>query len=127
MIRRPPRSTLSSSSAASDVYKRQVHGKMNSLNNVNIAQRKMLLEQKLRESGEESRLEDYLRQKLIECGWKDDLKKYCKDIIRRKGLEKITIDELVDELVLKGRATVPSKVREDLLARIKNYFEEEGY
>eukprot|EP00656_Telonema_subtile_P039591 TRINITY_DN4468_c0_g1_i1.p1 TRINITY_DN4468_c0_g1~~TRINITY_DN4468_c0_g1_i1.p1 ORF type:complete len:104 (-),score=22.16 TRINITY_DN4468_c0_g1_i1:15-326(-) len=26
MIRRPPRSTLSSSSAASDVYKRQVHG-----------------------------------------------------------------------------------------------------
>ena len=24
------------------------------------------------------------------------------DIIRRKGLEKITIDELVDELVLKG-------------------------
>src|SRR5664280_3439363 len=28
MIRRPPRSTLSSSSAASDVYKRQVHGRL---------------------------------------------------------------------------------------------------
>src|SRR5664280_659087 len=31
MIRRPPRSTLSSSSAASDVYKRQVYIKFNSL------------------------------------------------------------------------------------------------
>eukprot|EP00826_Nyctotherus_ovalis_P038908 TRINITY_DN3688_c0_g1_i2.p1 TRINITY_DN3688_c0_g1~~TRINITY_DN3688_c0_g1_i2.p1 ORF type:complete len:126 (+),score=31.96 TRINITY_DN3688_c0_g1_i2:23-379(+) len=28
MIRRPPRSTLDRSSAASDVYKRQVHGKL---------------------------------------------------------------------------------------------------
>ena len=34
MIRLPPRSTLSSSSAASDVYKRQTLGK----NNVSIAQ-----------------------------------------------------------------------------------------
>lgn len=63
-----------------------------SITNVNISQRKILLEQKLRESGEETRyfisfffifhlafrMEDYLRQKLIECGWKDDLKKYCK-------------------------------------------------
>ena len=62
-------------------------------------------------------MEDYLRQKLIECGWKDDLKKYCKglifykeqhwllwlELIRKKGLEKVTIDELVDELILKGR------------------------
>lgn len=69
---------------------------------MNVAQRKVLLEQRLRESGEESRLEDYLRQKLIESGWKDELKKHCKDIIRRKGLEKVTVDELVDELVIKG-------------------------
>jgi len=31
----------------------------------------------LEESGEKARLEEYLRQKLIECGWKDELKKYC--------------------------------------------------
>lgn len=70
---------------------------------MNVAQRKVLLEQRLKESGEEARLEDYLRQKLIESGWKDELKKHCKDIIRRKGLEKVTVDELVDELVVKGR------------------------
>ncbi len=27
----------------------------------------------------------------------------------------------------KGRQTVPNKIKEDLLARIKNYFEAEGY
>lgn len=94
--------------------------------NVNVAQRKALLEQRLRESGEEQRLEDYLRQKLIESGWKDDLKRHCKDLIRKKGLEKVTIDELVDELIVRGRATVPNKIKEDLIARIKNYFDQEG-
>eukprot|EP01016_Furgasonia_blochmanni_P038828 TRINITY_DN4741_c0_g3_i2.p2 TRINITY_DN4741_c0_g3~~TRINITY_DN4741_c0_g3_i2.p2 ORF type:complete len:126 (-),score=32.83 TRINITY_DN4741_c0_g3_i2:221-598(-) len=92
----------------------------------NVAARKVFLEQKLRESGEEARLEEYLRQKLIESGWKDDLKKQCKDIIRKKGLEKVTVDDLVDELIIKGRATVPVKIKEDLLARIKGYFEEEA-
>jgi enhancer of yellow 2 transcription factor len=39
--------------------------------------KKSLIEKKLEESGEKARLEEYLRQKLIECGWKDELKKYC--------------------------------------------------
>jgi len=92
-----------------------------------VAQKKVVLEQKLRESGEEARLEEYLRQKLIEVGWKDELKRHCKDLIRKKGLEKVTVEELVDELTIKGRATVPNQIKEDLLSRIKNYFEDEGY
>ncbi|EWS75097.1 enhancer of yellow 2 transcription factor-like protein (macronuclear) [Tetrahymena thermophila SB210] len=100
---------------------------MNQRADTYVASRKIALEKKLIEGGEEQRLEDYLRQKLIESGWKDDLKKYCKELIRKKGLEKVTIDELVNELVERGRNTVPNKIKEDLLARIKNYFEDEGY
>ena len=85
--------------------------------------KKSLIEKKLEESGEKARLEEYLRQKLIECGWKDELKKYCLDLIRSKGLEKINLDDLVEELLPKGRALVPTKVKEDLLARIKNYLD----
>lgn len=84
-----------------------------------INQRKLVLERKLKESGEEARLEDYLRQKLIENGWKDEMKKHCKELIRRKGMEKVSIDELVDEMVVRGRATVPNKIKEDLVMRIK--------
>jgi hypothetical protein len=96
-------------------------------NNVDIAQRKLFLETKLRESGEEQRLEEYLRHKLIDSGWKDELKNHCKEMIRKKGLEKVTVEELVEELTIKGRNTVPMKVKEDLLARIKTYFEDEGF
>lgn len=96
-------------------------------NNVDIAQRKLFLETKLRESGEEQRLEEYLRHKLIECGWKDEQKSHCKDMIRKKGLEKVSVEELVEDLTVKGRNTVPMKVKEDLLARIKTYFEDEGF
>ena len=48
---------------------------------------------------------------------------YRLDLIRNKGLEKINLDDLVEDLLPKGRALVPTKVKEDLLARIKHYLE----
>jgi len=74
-----------------------------------------MIEKKLEESGEKARLEEYLWQKLIECGWKDELKKHCMELIWNKGLEKINLDDLVEELLPKGRALVPTSVKEDLL------------
>ena len=85
--------------------------------------KKSMIEKKLEESGEKARLEEYLRQKLIECGWKDELKKHCMDLIRNKGLEKINLDDLVEELLPKGRALVPTNVKEELLGRVKGYLE----
>ncbi len=37
------------------------------------------------------------------------------ETIRAKGLEKINLEDLVEELLPKGRALVPLKVKEDLL------------
>lgn len=82
-----------------------------------------MIEKKLEESGEKARLEEYLWQKLIECGWKDELKKHCMELIRNKGLEKINLDDLVEELLPKGRALVPTSVKEELLGWIKGYLE----
>lgn len=45
------------------------------------------------------------------------------EIIRGKGLEKINLEELVEELLPQGRALVPEKVKDDLLARIKGFLE----
>ena len=45
------------------------------------------------------------------------------ELIRNKGLEKINLDDLVEELLPKGRALVPTSVKEDLLGRIKSYLE----
>lgn len=60
---------------------------------------------------------------MVECGWKDELKKHCLQIIRNKGLEQINLEELVEELLPKGRALVPTNVKEDLLTQIKAFLE----
>ena len=88
-----------------------------------IVVKKSIIEKKLEETGEKQRLEAYLRQKLVECGWKDELKKYCLQIIRNKGLEQVNLEELVEELLPKGRALVPTSVKEDLLTQIKAFLE----
>jgi enhancer of yellow 2 transcription factor len=44
-----------------------------------------------------------LHDRLVSSGWRDELKEHCKDIIRRKGLEKVTVEELVAEITPKGR------------------------
>ncbi|KAF5929778.1 hypothetical protein HPG69_002502 [Diceros bicornis minor] len=51
-----------------------------------------------------------LRAKLIECGWKDQLKAHCKEVIKEKGLEHVTVDDLVAEITPKGRALVPDSL-----------------
>lgn len=44
-----------------------------------------------------------LHDRLVSSGWRDELKEHCKAIIRRKGLEKVTVEELVAEITPKGR------------------------
>ena len=51
----------------------------------------------------QDKLKEILREQLIQSGWKDELKEYCKEIIRRKGLEKVTVEELVAEITPHGR------------------------
>ena len=47
------------------------------------------------------------------------------ELIRNKGLEKINLDDLVEEMLPRGRALVPSKVKEDLLGEIKGTLEKD--
>ncbi|KAK2550014.1 Transcription and mRNA export factor ENY2 [Acropora cervicornis] len=74
------------------------------------------INQKLVESGE--------REKLIECGWRDKLRSHCKDVIKQKGLENVTVDDLVAEITPMGRALVPDEVKRDMLLRIRSFLAE---
>ena len=71
----------------------------------------------------QDKLKELLRNKLIECGWRDELKAYCKDVIKNKGLEKITVEELVAEITPRGRATVPDAIKAELLQRIRKFLQ----
>ena len=78
-------------------------------------------------------------QRLIESGWRDQLKKHCQvgwikalntnnivipltqEIIKAKGTEKITIEDLVKDIVPRGKATVPEKVKEEMMEKIAKF------
>ena len=40
---------------------------------------------------------------------------FSKEIIRAKGLERVNLEDLVEELLPRGRSLVPTQVKEDLL------------
>ena len=68
------------------------------------------------------RLKNILRGKLIECGWRDEMKDLAKDVIRsRGGVSKTTVDELVSEILPRGRASVPDKVKKSLMASVRDF------
>jgi len=43
------------------------------------------------------------------------------EVIQQKGLEHITVEELVAEITPRGRATVPSEVKSELLKKIREF------
>uniref|UniRef100_A0A2K5PQE5 Transcription and mRNA export factor ENY2 n=1 Tax=Cebus imitator TaxID=2715852 RepID=A0A2K5PQE5_CEBIM len=72
-------------------------------------QMRAAINQKLIETGEREHLKELPRAKLIECGWK------------KKGLEHVTVDDLVAEITPKRRALVPDSVKNELLQRIRTF------
>ncbi|KAH9503501.1 Transcription and mRNA export factor eny2 [Bulinus truncatus] len=90
------------------------------------AQMRATINQKLVETGERERLKELLRARLIECGWRDQLKAYCKEIVQQKGLEHITVDDLVSEITPRGRSLVPDEVKKELLQRIRTFLAQQA-
>mmetsp|Transcript_28304 Transcript_28304/g.42773 ORF Transcript_28304/g.42773 Transcript_28304/m.42773 type:complete len:109 (-) Transcript_28304:119-445(-) len=78
------------------------------------------------ETGERARLKEYVMATLKECGWQEDLKKHCVEVIQKKGVEKITMEEITAEIAPKGRAMVPDSLKVDLLNRLRGFAEEQG-
>lgn len=79
------------------------------------------IDKQLETSGEKARLQETLMNKLVEAGWKDDLRAYARDIVKAKGSDNVTQAELMAEIVNRGRGTVPDTVRNELLAQIRQF------
>ncbi|KAH7278574.1 hypothetical protein KP509_38G047200 [Ceratopteris richardii] len=73
------------------------------------------------ESGEKEKLKELLRERLIECGWKDEMKGYCRALTRKRGRADVTLDELIRTITPKGRSSVPDSVKAELLQRIRSF------
>ena len=94
------------------------------------------IEQRLVETGEKERLKEHLRNRLIESGWREELKLEAKkvntgeifhppasmlQVVDRKGLSNVTLEDLVKDITPKGRASVPDAVKKELLVKIQDF------
>ncbi|KAI8362596.1 transcription factor e(y)2-domain-containing protein [Blakeslea trispora] len=76
------------------------------------------------ESGEKERLLEFLKLRLQETGWNDNLDAYSRDMIRNKSLEDASLNDLTKELGDYGRSTVSESIKKDLLEQIKKFLDD---
>ena len=80
------------------------------------------LNKRLEETGERERLKQEFAKKLIRTrGWRDELKQYCIEYLKNKGVERVTVDEIVAKIAPQGRATVPEALRDELLENVHSF------
>eukprot|EP01095_Lingulamoeba_sp_RSL-Kostka_P012775 TRINITY_DN5101_c0_g7_i1.p1 TRINITY_DN5101_c0_g7~~TRINITY_DN5101_c0_g7_i1.p1 ORF type:complete len:112 (-),score=40.31 TRINITY_DN5101_c0_g7_i1:215-550(-) len=84
-------------------------------------QARAAINQRLIESGEKERLKEFLRNKLVETGWKDQMKTHCREVIKRKGLDNVTAEELVQEITPIAESQIPESVTEELKKKLRDF------
>ncbi|XP_031799683.1 transcription and mRNA export factor ENY2-like [Sarcophilus harrisii] len=84
------------------------------------AQMRAIILQKLIENGEGAQLQELLRAKLFECGWKDQIKAHCQDGIKEKEVEHVTAANLAAESLPEPERLYPT---EELLQRIRTFLD----
>jgi len=77
----------------------------------------------LKESGELERIQSHLRKTLIESEWRNTVAKKCDEIIDKNGVDKVSVEKLTQEVTPLARATVPDKVKQDLMLMVKQFLE----
>uniref|UniRef100_A0A6M2DNH0 Enhancer of yellow 2 transcription factor n=1 Tax=Xenopsylla cheopis TaxID=163159 RepID=A0A6M2DNH0_XENCH len=70
-------------------------------------------------TGDKERFRTLLQSRLTECGWRDQIKLMCRQIVKEKADSNITVEMLVNEVTPKARAIVPDTVKKELLHKIK--------
>eukprot|EP00033_Pygsuia_biforma_P002428 GCRY01002692.1.p1 GENE.GCRY01002692.1~~GCRY01002692.1.p1 ORF type:complete len:107 (+),score=12.42 GCRY01002692.1:194-514(+) len=84
-----------------------------------------ILHERLAATGEKERLETILRERLEECGWKEQIQRLCQELIEAKGLEHLTLDDVISYVTPKGREAVPNDVKAELLRGIREFLQNE--
>lgn len=72
-----------------------------------------------------SRLKDLLRLRLTECGWNDEVRLLCRDVIKEDG-GNVNVEKIVKQVTPKARSLVPDTVKRELLQKIKTILSTQG-
>ena len=78
----------------------------------------------LEESGQREKLKQAFRERLVECGWRDEIAEQCRQIVKdqaaESGAESVTVQGIAEELFPVALSTVPDHVKAEILAKIRS-------
>ncbi|XP_043275561.1 transcription and mRNA export factor ENY2 [Venturia canescens] len=69
--------------------------------------------------GDRDGLKELLRRRLVECGWRDQVKIICKELVKEHGPD-VNYDTLLAMATSRARSLVPDSVKKELLQKIKS-------
>ncbi|EDX01955.1 enhancer of yellow 2 transcription factor [Drosophila teissieri] len=76
-------------------------------------------------TGDRSKIKDLLCSRLTECGWRDEVRLMCRNILLEKGTNNsFTVEQLITEVTPKARTLVPDAVKKELLMKIRTILTE---
>ncbi|KAG6444627.1 hypothetical protein O3G_MSEX003489 [Manduca sexta] len=75
---------------------------------------------RLTSSGDRDRFKELLRKRLIECGWRDQVRAMCRKFVKENnGPNNVTFDMLVNQVTPRARALVPDSIKRELINKIR--------
>eukprot|EP00434_Breviolum_minutum_P008783 symbB.v1.2.007744.t1/scaffold480.1/size253386/6 len=72
-------------------------------------------------------IDRYITSQLNESGWREELKKQCVQFIQDKGVEKVSLEEMINDIAPRGRATLPEKLKVEVFNRLRSFAEKQGF
>jgi len=79
----------------------------------------VLIQRRLDETGGRERLMNYLRAKLLSCGWNENAKDLCKEAIQsKKGLGNVNLEQVVSDVLVEAKNLIPEEIKAMFLQRL---------
>ncbi|EDW00376.1 enhancer of yellow 2 transcription factor [Drosophila grimshawi] len=76
-------------------------------------------------SGDRLKIKDLLCNRLTECGWRNEVRLLCRNILLEKSANNsVSVDQLISEVTPKARTLVPDAVKKELLMKIRTILAE---
>ncbi|PVU97315.1 hypothetical protein BB561_000643 [Smittium simulii] len=73
------------------------------------------------ESGEKERILELTKSKFIANGWSDHVRSHCKELIKEKDINSVTIDELCDEVMPYALSSIQEDTKIELTEQVKAF------
>ncbi|VDO09973.1 unnamed protein product [Brugia timori] len=87
---------------------------------------KAALERKFIECGERDRMKELLLQRLRESGWVEEVENMCRNYIQNKGIEQVTLEDVLSDVRVRARRAVPDEVKRELMHCIRSFLQQQS-